>query len=122
VLPELAGIGAAPAARASLAGVAKRWAPAISPTKELRRDLLHEFGDLALEPADRLGELARATQLVARDPDAHRRLGASQAPGDPRAPLLREQGGLARGDATHLSSHARHPRPATSDKTKEVRP
>src|SRR4051812_16909694 len=32
VLPELAGIGATPAARASLAGVAKRWAPAISPT------------------------------------------------------------------------------------------
>src|ERR1044071_8518337 len=25
---------------------------------------------------------------------------------------------LAGGDATHLSSHARHPRPATSDKTK----
>jgi hypothetical protein len=32
VLPELAGIGATPAARASLADVAKRWAPAISPT------------------------------------------------------------------------------------------
>src|SRR3954463_1598722 len=29
---------------------------------------------------------------------------------------------LARGGATHLSSHARPPRPATSDKTKEVRP
>ena len=32
VFPELAGIGATPAARASFAGVAKRWAPAISPT------------------------------------------------------------------------------------------
>jgi hypothetical protein len=32
VLPELAGIGATPAARASLAGVANRCAPAISPT------------------------------------------------------------------------------------------
>ena len=32
VLPELAGIGATPAARASLAAVAKRCAPAISPT------------------------------------------------------------------------------------------
>jgi hypothetical protein len=32
VLPELAGIGATPAARARLAAVAKRWAPAISPT------------------------------------------------------------------------------------------
>src|SRR5215213_1130830 len=29
---------------------------------------------------------------------------------------------LARGTATHLSSHARHPRPATSDKHTEVRP
>jgi hypothetical protein len=32
VLPELAGIGATPAARASFAAVAKRCAPAISPT------------------------------------------------------------------------------------------
>src|SRR5918999_631921 len=32
VLPELAGMGAIPAARASLASVAKRSAPAISPT------------------------------------------------------------------------------------------
>jgi hypothetical protein len=30
VFPELAGIGATPAARASLAGVAKRWAPALA--------------------------------------------------------------------------------------------
>src|SRR4051795_7369756 len=33
-VPELAGIGATPARAASLAGVAKRWAPAISPTSE----------------------------------------------------------------------------------------
>ena len=31
------------------------------------------------------GELAQAAQLVAGDPDAHRLLGARQAPGDPRA-------------------------------------
>jgi hypothetical protein len=31
VLPELTGIGAMPPARASLASLAKRWAPAISP-------------------------------------------------------------------------------------------
>ena len=37
------------------------------------------------------GELAQAAQLVARDPDAHRLLGAGEPPGDPRAPLLREQ-------------------------------
>ena len=56
VLPELAGIGATPAARASLAAVAKRWAPAISPTslagdqrpeprlgEQLRRDLRDEL-------------------------------------------------------------------------------
>src|SRR3954468_11880577 len=101
VLPELAGIGATPAARASLAAVAKRWAPAISPTSlaaisgpnpgslsSSRRDLRHELGDLALEPVDRERELAQAAQLVAGDPHAHRLLGARQPPADPRAPLL----------------------------------
>src|SRR4051794_19597845 len=104
VLPELAGIGATPAARASLAAVAKRWPPAISPTSlaaisgpnpgsvsSWRRELADEFGDLALELADRERELAQAAQLVACDPDAHRLLGAGQAPTDSRAPLLREQ-------------------------------
>jgi hypothetical protein len=45
----------------------------------------------ALEPADGECELAQPAQLVARDPDAHRLLGPRQAPGDPRAPLAREQ-------------------------------
>jgi hypothetical protein len=101
VFPELAGIGATPAARASFAEVAKRWAPAISPTSlaaisgpkpgsvsSLRRDLLDEGGDLALELVDRERELAQSTQLVARDPHAHRLLGPREAPADARAPLL----------------------------------
>jgi hypothetical protein len=104
VLPELAGIGATPAARASLAAVAKRCAPAISPTslaaiggptprlvKQLRRDLLDALGDLAFEPVDRERELARPRQLIARDANAHRLLGAGESPADPRAPLGREQ-------------------------------
>ena len=104
VRPELTGIGARPAARASLASVAKRSAPAISPTslaavsgpnpgsaEQLRRDPGDELGDLGLERFDRLGQLAQAAQLVAGDPDAHRLLGPGQAPADPAAPLAREQ-------------------------------
>jgi hypothetical protein len=45
----------------------------------------HELGDLALEPVDREGELAQAAQFIARDPHAHRRLGAGEPPTDPRA-------------------------------------
>src|SRR4051794_26011408 len=59
--------------------------------QQLRRELLRELGDLALEPVDGERELAQAAQLVARDPDAHRLLGAREPPADPRAPLLREQ-------------------------------
>src|SRR3954462_2688589 len=105
VLSELAGIGATPAARASLAAVAKRCAPAISPTSlaavsgpnpgslsSCGASCATSSGDLALEPGDGLGELAQPAQLVARDPDTHRLLGPGQAPRDPRAPLLREQG------------------------------
>src|SRR3954466_13239134 len=105
VLPELAGIGATPAARASLAAVAKRWAPAISPTSlaavsgpnpgslsSCGASCATSSGDLALEPGDRLGELAQPAQPVAGDPDTHGLLGPGQAPRDPRAPLLREQG------------------------------
>jgi hypothetical protein len=33
----------------------------------------------------------KAAQLVARDPHAHRLLGAREAPADARRPLLREQ-------------------------------
>jgi hypothetical protein len=57
-------------------------------TEQLRHELLHEFGDLALEPVDRERELAQAAQLVACDPHAHRLLGAGEPPADPRAPLL----------------------------------
>ena len=104
VRPELTGIGARPAARASLASVAKRAAPAISPTsfaavsgpnpgsiEQLRRDLADELGDLGFQRVDRLGQLAQTAQLVAGDPDAHRLLGARQAPRDARAPLAVEQ-------------------------------
>ena len=93
VLPELTGIGAMPAARASLASLEKRWAPAISPIslaggqrpeaglgEQLRRDLGDELGDLGLERVDGRRELAQAAQLVAGDPDARGLLGAGQAP------------------------------------------
>jgi hypothetical protein len=101
VLPELAGIGATLAARASLAGVAKRCPPGdladelgrrqrpeARLVEELRRDLGDARGDLALKLVDRNGELAQAAQLVARDPDAHRLLGAGQTSPDSCAPLL----------------------------------
>ena len=104
MLPELAGIGATPAARASLAGVAKRCAPAISPTslaavkrseprlgEQLRCDRGDELGDLCLERLDRLRELADAPQLVAGDPDAHRLLGPGEPPGDARCPAAIKQ-------------------------------
>jgi hypothetical protein len=71
VLPELTGIGAMPPARASLASLVKRWAPAISPIElagrqgpdagfgeQLRCGLGDEFCDLCLERVDRLRELA----------------------------------------------------------------
>ena len=56
--------------------------------EQLRRDLLDEDGDVALELIDRDGQLAQAAQHVARDLDAHRLLSASQAAADPRRPLL----------------------------------
>ena len=93
-----------PAARASLASEAKRSAPAISPTSlaavsgpaarlgdQLGRDCGHELCDLGFEGLDRGGQFAQPTQLVAGDPDAHRLLGARQAPRDLDRPLLREQ-------------------------------
>ena len=104
VLPELTGIGATPAARASLASVAKRWAPAISPTSLAavsgpKPGSVSSCGAIwatrsaisALERLDRLGELADAAQLVAGDADAHRLLGAREPAGDPRAPAAVEQ-------------------------------
>ena len=93
-----------PAARASLASEAKRSAPAISPTSlaavsgpqpgsatRCGSEAADQVGDLGFERPDRLGEFAQAAQLVAGDPDAHRLLGARQAPADPGAPLGREQ-------------------------------
>jgi hypothetical protein len=65
VRPELAGIGAMPAALASLASVENRSAPAIADElcggqrpaagfgDELRRGLTDEFGDLRLEFSER---------------------------------------------------------------------
>lgn len=59
-MPELTGSGATPAARASLASVANRWAPAISPMslggqrseawlrEQLRRRLGDQLCDLGL--------------------------------------------------------------------------
>ena len=58
---------------------------------ELRGDLGHQHGDFGLEGLDGLREFAHAAQLVARDAHAHGLLGARQAPGDLRGPLLREQ-------------------------------
>ena len=93
-----------PAARASLASVAKRWAPAISPTslaavsgpnpgsvEQVRRDLGDQVGDLGFQRLDRLGQFADAAQLVAGDPDAHRLLGPSEPARDARAPLAVKQ-------------------------------
>ena len=84
--------------------MAKRCAPAISPTSlaavsgpqpgsatSSRREAADEVGDLGFERLDRLGEFAQAAQLVARDPDAHRLLSARETPADPGAPLDREQ-------------------------------
>src|SRR4249919_1188181 len=91
VLPELTGIGATPAARASLASLEKRPAPATSPTslaavkgpnpglgQQLRRDRGNERGDLSLERFDGPGKLADATQLVTCDADTHRLLSPRQ--------------------------------------------
>jgi hypothetical protein len=70
VRPELTGIGARPAARASFASLAKRSAGDLADelgggqrsearlVQQLRRDLGDERGDLGLERVDRLGELA----------------------------------------------------------------
>ena len=104
VLPELTGIGAMPAARASLASEVKRSAPAISPTslaavngpeaglgQQVRGDLGDQVGDLGFQRLDRLGQLAEAAQLVAGDPDARRLLGPGEPARDPRPPLAVKQ-------------------------------
>ncbi len=100
MLPELAGIGARPPARASLASVEKRCAGDLADQlaggqraeaglgEQLRGGLGGEFGDLGFERVDRVRELAHVTQLVAGDPDPRRLLGAGQAPPDARRLLL----------------------------------
>ena len=104
VRPEEAGIGAEPAVRASLASVAKRLTPAISPSslaavsdaaaafgEQSRRERGDERGEFGFEVVDGAGELADAAQFVARDPDARALLGARQAAGDARLPAGRGQ-------------------------------
>src|SRR5215217_7371740 len=88
VCPEEAGIGAEPAVRATLASVAKRPAPAISPislaavsapqprsARNRGARAAVRAGELALEVVDRARQLADAAQFVARDPDAGALLG-----------------------------------------------
>jgi hypothetical protein len=78
-------------------------------------------------PADRDRSLAQQLAGHGRDRrDRVRTLVSVRAKHDhdPRPPLDASRADvwwtrLARGDATHPSSHARHPRPATSDKTQE---
>ena len=104
VLPELTGIGATPAARASLASLEKRLGAGdladelgrgqgseAGLGEQLRRDRGDEPGDLSLERLDGLGELADAAQLVARDADAHRLLRPREPTRDPRRPAAVEQ-------------------------------
>jgi hypothetical protein len=83
VLPELTEIGATPAARASLASLEKRPAPAISPTSLAavsgpKPGSVSSYGAICvrssaisrLERFHGLGELADAAQQVAGDADA----------------------------------------------------
>src|SRR3954451_24598617 len=104
VLPELTGIGARPAARASFASLAKRAAPAISPTSLAAVSGPKPGSDSnwgaswatssAISPSSALiaWVSSRSRRSSSRgDADAHRLLGAGQAPRDPGAPLHREQ-------------------------------
>jgi hypothetical protein len=87
VLAELTGIGATPAARASLAsdeplgagelGRGQGAEPGLC--ERLRRDLRDQVGDLGFQRLDGLGQFADLAQLVAGDRHAHRLLG----PGEP---------------------------------------
>ena len=99
VLPELTGIGAMPAARASFASLVKRCAPAISPTSLAAvsgpkpgsvsrcgaiwatRSAISASSALIVWESSRM-----AAQLVAGDPHAHRLVGAGEPAGDPRSP------------------------------------
>ena len=93
MLPELTGIGAMPPARASLASLEKRWAPAISPislpaVSGPKPGSASSCGatwatSSAISASSALmvcGELAQVAQLVAGDPDPRGLLGAGQAP------------------------------------------
>src|SRR5215218_9575973 len=104
VLPELAGIGATPAARASFAGVAKRCAPAISPTSVAaisgpNPGSVMSRGAICVTSM----VISRSSWLIAAVSSRSRRsssrafrtrirlLGAGEPAADPGAPLLRQQ-------------------------------
>ena len=85
--------------RASLASLAKRVTPAISPSSlaavrtpqprsasSLGASAATSVREFGLEVVDGAGELADAAQLVARDADARALLGAREATGDARLP------------------------------------
>ena len=105
VRPEEAGIGADPAIRASFASVAKRSTPAISPTSFAAISTPQPRSassrgatwatrqrEFALERVDRLGQLADAAQLVARDPHPGGLLGAREAASEPLRASARRSG------------------------------
>src|SRR3954468_22205632 len=94
VLPELAGIGATPAARSGFAAVAKRCAPAISPTS------LAAISGPNPGSASSCGAICATSTVISRSSwliaavSSRRRRSSSRAirtAADPRAPLLREQ-------------------------------
>jgi hypothetical protein len=99
VLPEEAGIGAAPPVRASFESVANRSAPAISPISlaavsgphprsfSLRGVAFDERGQLCLELADASGARGDQAHELARDPHARGLLCASEPAGGVPEPL-----------------------------------
>src|SRR5438105_10829532 len=104
VRPELTGMGAKPAARASFASLAKRAAPAISPTglAAVSGPKPGSSSSCGATCATRSAISASSAliawvsspqpaQLVAGDANAHRLLGARETPRDARAPLAVEQ-------------------------------
>jgi hypothetical protein len=91
-------MGADPAMRPSLASVAKRSTPAISPmslaamstpqpgSARSWRDLGDEDAEFALQGVDGASEFADASQLVAGDEEVDVLLGAAEAAGDALLP------------------------------------
>ena len=100
--PELTGIGARPAARASFASLGEAVGAgdladelcggqqsAAGLGQELRRGLGDELGDLVRECVDRAGQLSDAAQLVAGDPNTGGLFCAREAARDLAQPLAR---------------------------------